>query len=129
MRSDVNIAAIAPAVAPLAIFHWDLQLPEVSPLWPLRYGTAMPLFMVPLSMVPIVLAVDEETEDEDDVPESEIIPPAEPLETTSDFDEDDFDDDFDDDFEEEFEDDEFDSEVTPEDLEASDDEEDSFDDD
>ena len=83
-----------------------------------------------LISAPVVRAVDEEADEDDDASEPEIVvPPAEPLETTSDFDEDDFDDDFDDDFEEEFEDDEFDSEVTPEDLEASDDSADPFEDD
>ena len=83
-----------------------------------------------LPAVPVVRGVDEEADEDDDASEPEIIvPPTEPLETTSDFDEDDFDDDFDDDFEEEFEDDEFDSEVTPEDLEASDDSADPFEDD
>ncbi len=78
---------------------------------------------------PVVRAVDEEADEDDDASEPEIVvPPTEPLETASDFDEDDFDDDFDDDFEEEFEDDEFDSEVTPEDLEASDDSADPFED-
>jgi hypothetical protein len=83
-----------------------------------------------LISAPVVRAVDEEADEDDDASEPEIVvPPTEPLETTSDFDEDDFDDDFDDDFEEEFEDDEFDSEVTPEDLEASDDSADPFEDD
>ena len=83
-----------------------------------------------LVSTPVVRAVDEEADEDDDASEPEIVvPPTEPLETTSDFDEDDFDDDFDDDFEEEFEDDEFDSEVTPEDLEASDDSSDPFEED
>jgi hypothetical protein len=122
MPLDVMIVATPPA--PQTMFHWDLPLPVMSPLGPLDGGAALPL-----SLAPAVLAVDEETEEDDDAPEPEIIPPTEPLETTSDFDEDDFDDDFDDDFEEEFEDDEFDSEVTPEDLESGEDDEDSFDDD
>jgi hypothetical protein len=98
--------------------------PERSPLQ--RYLTAAAAWdgsdcqSIPCGLLPAVRAVDEDPDEDEDVPDSEIIPPTEPLETTSDFDEDDFDDDFDDDFEEEFDEDEFGSEATPDDLEGGD---------
>ncbi|HTU24410.1 MAG TPA: hypothetical protein VMF30_03360 [Pirellulales bacterium] len=92
-----------------------------SALLPCARQTDGPTLRVPALEPFTVRAGDEEGEDDDDGNDADIVvPPAEPLETTSDFEEDDFDDDFDDDFEEEFDDDEFDSEVTPEDLETDD---------
>ncbi|HEX4144330.1 MAG TPA: hypothetical protein VHY91_12550 [Pirellulales bacterium] len=124
MLSAFDIVSITPFPARRAALPCKSLLRGISSFAPTG-GFPLALLVSPS----VVRAVDEETDDDDDASEPEVVvPPTEPLETTSDFDEDDFDDDFDDDFEEEFEDDEFDSEITPEDLEASDDTEDPFDD-
>jgi hypothetical protein len=110
----------ATAVLPLAVRDGFSRIdpPQSRPYSPFGLG---------VTVLPAVRAEDEEAEEEEDVPDSDIIPPTEPLETTSDFDEDDFDDDFDDDFEEELDEDEFGSEGAPESF-GEDDEDDPFDD-